>query len=1537
MGKHRLPSLALLPLLLLLPLLPLLPLPSDAAAPQKPIYMVIVPSLLHAGTPEKGCLLFSHLNETVTVRVSMESVRGNQSLFTDLVVDKDLFHCASFTVPQSSSEEVMFFTVQVKGPTHEFRRRSTVLVKNKESLVFVQTDKPIYKPGQTVRFRVVSLDENFHPLNELIPLLYIQDVLQYARDFREESSSPPTQEWMDPQKNRIAQWQNFNLEGGLKQLSFPLSSEPTQGSYKVVIRTESGRTVQHTFSVEEFVLPKFEVKVTVPETITILEEEMNVSVCGIYTYGKPVPGHVTVNICRKYSNPSNCFGEESLAFCEKFSQQLNGRGCFSQLVKTKSFQLKRQEYEMQLDVNAKIQEEGTGCVEETGKGFTKITRTITKLSFVNVDTHFRQGIPFVGQVEYLSIHQAMCYQNSHHSQVLLADGRGTPIPYEMIFIGADEANQYINTTTDKNGLARFSINTDDVMGTSLTVRAKHKDSNVCYGFRWLTEENVEAWHTANAVFSPSRSFVHLESLPDKLHCDHTLEVQARYILNEEVVLELKKLVFYYVVRREVTPVLPTHKALWGVMSKGGIARAGTQVLSVKKGRMKGHFSFYISMETDLAPTARLVLYTILPNGEVVGDTVKYEIENCLANKVDLVFRPNTGLPATRALLSVIASPQSLCGLRAVDQSVLLAKPEAELSPSLVYDLLPVKDLTGFPTGVNQEEEDTNGCIKQNDTYINGILYSPVQNTNEEDMYGLLKDMGLKVFTNVNIHKPKVCERLGINRIPAAYHLVGQGHMDDFLESSESSTETTRSYFPETWIWDLVIVDSTGVAEVEVTIPDTITEWKAGVFCLSNDTGLGLSPMTDFQAFQPFFVELTMPYSVIRGEAFMLKATVLNYLQTCIRVAVQLEDSPDFLAAPEEKQLKSHCICMNERHTASWAVVPKSLGNVNFTVSAEAVDSKELCMNEVPVVPEHGKKDTVIKSLVVEPEGLETEVTVNSLLCPMDSARDEVSEQISLKLPSDVVKDSARASVTVLGDILGSAMQNTQDLLKMPYGCGEQNMVLFAPNIYVLDYLNETEQLTQEIKTKAIAYLNTGYQRQLNYKHQDGSYSTFGDKPGRSHANTWLTAFVLKSFAQARKYIFIDEAHITQALLWLSQQQKDNGCFRSSGSLLNNAMKGGVEDEVTLSAYITIALLEMSLPVTHPVVRNALFCLDTAWKSVRRGVHGSHTYTKALLAYAFALAGNQDTKKEILKSLDEEAVKDDNFVHWTRPQKPSVPADLWFQAQAPSAEVEMAAYVLLAYLTSELAPTQEDLVAATLIVKWLMKQQNSHGGFSSTQLSDTVVALHALSRYGAATFTRAKKAAQVAISSGAFSTKFQVNNDNQLLLQRVTLPTVPGDYTAKVTGEGCVYLQTSLKYSVIPREKEFPFALVVQTLPGTCEDPKAHTSFQISLNISYIGNRSDSNMAIADVKMVSGFIPLKPTVKMLERSVHVSRTEVSNNRVLIYLDKVSNQTLTLSFTVQQDIPVRDLKPAVVKVYDYYEKDEFAVAKYSAPCSADYGNA
>lgn len=66
---------------------------------------------------------------------------------------------------------------------------------------------------------------------------------------------------------------------------------------------------------------------------------------------------------------------------------------------------------------------------------------------------------------------------------------------------------------------------------------------------------------------------------------------------------------------------------------------------------------------------------------------------------------------------------------------------------------------------------------------------------------------------------------------------------------------------------------------------------------------------------------------------------------------------------------------------------------------------------------------------------------------------------------------------------------------------------------------------------------------------------------------------------------------------------------------------------------------------------------------------------------------------------------------------------------------MNAYVVLARLTAQPAPSPEDLTLSMSTIMWLTKQQNSNGGFSSTQ--DTVVALDALSKYGAVTFEKSE--------------------------------------------------------------------------------------------------------------------------------------------------------------------------------------------------------
>uniref|UniRef100_A0A8C4VEX1 Alpha-2-macroglobulin n=1 Tax=Gopherus evgoodei TaxID=1825980 RepID=A0A8C4VEX1_9SAUR len=1313
-------------------------------------YMVLVPFLIHTNVPEKVCIQLTHLNESVTLRATLEYAGENRSLIADVVSEKDVFKCIPFTVLKSSSSSSAFLTVLVKGPTLEFRSRKSVLVKNSESLVFVQTDKPIYKPGQTVLFRIVSLDEDFRPLNEKVGLI-------------------------DPQKNRVYQWREVELNVGLTQLSFPLTSEPIQGTYNVVVQKESGTKLQHPFTVEEYVLPKYEVSVKLPKKITIQDEELKVAICGLYTYGTPVPGLVNVRVCRRFSQSrSRCYGKEAEAVCEEFTRQADVRGCVSNVVKTKIFQLKRKGYKMKIEVQGKITEEGTG-VELTGTGSSEITDTMSKISFEQVDSHYKPGMPFSGQVK-------------------LVDGTDAPMANETIRISIGGNKYEDNYTTNEEGRVWFSIDTVNFTDTSIQINANHKSELNCYDTDWVTPVYGKAAHTATRFYSPSKSFLKIEPVSHTLHCGSNEMIRMHYILKPEAVREQKEIVFYYV-----------------VMAKGGIVRAGTEVHPVGDGERE------LPVGPDIAPLARVLVYTSLPSGEVIASSKDFRIKNCFANKVNLNFSPAEGLPTSDTHLRVGASPGSLCAVRAVDKSVLLMKPEAELSPSSVYDLLPVKEIRGYNYREHHlEEEDNNPCVKLNNIILNGFIYGPVSPDGEGDAYNVLK-------VRTQLFLPKLGKLL---------------------------------LFP----CSCFVTRSVGSADLAVTIPDTITEWKANAFCTSSDTGFGLSQTVSLRAFQPFFMELTLPYSVVRGETFTLKATVFSYLTRCIKVSISLASSDDFRATPVEKEEESYCLCVNGWKTVSWAVTPKSLGNVNFSVSAEALKTDLPCGNEVVEIPDKGWKDTVIKQLLVE---------VGGLFSPC-------------------------------GDILGTAMQNLQQLLQMPFGCGEQNMVLFAPNIYVLDYLNKTGQLSEETKSKTIGYLVT-YQTQLKYKHQDGSYSTFGPRYGAA-----------EFFPFSCYNLELRGRRASGRGLWVNVS-------------LCGSLQGGVDDEVTLSAYITIALLEIPLPITHSVVRNALFCLEA---TAEQG--GNHVYTRALLAYAFALAGKEEKHRALLDSLDKEAVKEDGSIHWQRPGKEPKAELPFYQTRAPSAEVEMTSYVLLAYLTMQPAPSQEDLSLATQIAKWISKQQNPNGGFSSTQ--DTVVALQALSQYGVSAYAKSGGASTVTLqSTGNFQFQFQVDHTNRLLLQHMALPEVPGDYSMGVTGEGCVYVQTNLRYNVLPKLGETPFAMEVHTVPETCDSAKAQRTFNIAINISYTGKRPVSNMVIVDVKMLSGFIPVKSSVRKLEGHHHIHHTELSTNHVLLYMEQVSNVTQSFSFAVEQDFPVQSLKPALAKVYDYYETDEFAIAEYSAPCS------
>nr|XP_020444082.1 alpha-2-macroglobulin-like [Monopterus albus] len=1001
------------------------------------------------------------------------------------------------------------------------------------------------------------------------------------------------------------------------------------------------------------------------------------------------------------------------------------------------------------------------------------------------------------------------------------------------------------------------------------------------------------------------SFLEVVKKNDPLPCDKEQDIFIRYTIVGEV-------------HRFVD-------LMYLVLSRGAISLQGLKRLQIgDKSVTEGEVSFKLKVSPKMAPVVQIVAYVVLPSETVIANSADFPTEKCFSNKVSLKFTPSSAVPQEAVTMRVTAVPGSLCGVSIVDKSVFIKEPGTGLDADKIFNLLPVTSVSYIPYEVQDPTECLTVRAKRS------ILPPYPRGGDNVDAYTIFQNVGLKMATNLLFQLPsclkfkgRVYQQTTLHhyydaeysglRIPPSHAGIAAGFSvgaripvvaaGGYTASQPPPAVTVRTFFPETWIWDLVEVGESGTKDVSLTAPDTITTWEMEAFCLSPH-GFGLAPRKEITVFQPFFLELTLPYSIIRGEHFVLKATVFNYLTNCIMVTVTPEPSSDYTLTPLSGDQYTSCLCGSERKTFSWTMNPSVLGTVNVTVTAEAVASQALCDNEVASVPDRGRIDVVTKPLIVKAEGTEEQKTYNWLLCPNEEA---LTEEMEIHLPENVIDGSARASVSVLGDILGRALKNLDGLLQMPYGCGEQNMALLAPNIYILQYLTNTGQLTPAIKKKATNFLISGYQKQLIYKHGDGAYSTFGSGAG----NTWLTAFVLRSYVKAQSFVYIDPETIEQSKTWLADQQQETGCFLQSGKLFNNRMKGGVSDEVTLSAYITAAFLEMNMSVNASVIHKSLSCLKMSIDDL------SNTYTTALLAYVFTLAGDIETRAHLLQRLDTVALKQGRFLHWSQTSEDA----------SVSLSVEISSYVLLAKLSS--SPTAEDLGYASHIVRWLTSQQNYYGGFSSTQ--DTVAALQALALYAALVFSPTGSST-VTVQSPSGQLTFDVNQKNKLLYQEKMLHDVAGKYSLEVKGTACASVQVSLHYNI-------PTPTVASTLSvevkpeANCTSKSHRPKLTLNLNSLYSGNENTTNMVILDIKMLSGFVPDPQSLKKLEHALLVDRVEQEEDHVLVYIEGLTKDIpVNHQIELVQELPVQNLKPAVVEIYDYYQPSDQVETEYIYSCAA-----
>lgn len=321
----------------------------------------------------------------------------------------------------------------------------------------------------------------------------------------------------------------------------------------------------------------------------------------------------------------------------------------------------------------------------------------------------------------------------------------------------------------------------------------------------------------------------------------------------------------------------------------------------------------------------------------------------------------------------------------------------------------------------------------------------------------------------------------------------------------------------------------------------------------------LDDSLDIEAFQPFFISVNLPYAVKRGEIVTIPVTIFNYLSE------QLETEVKMLNTKEEFQFTNHRqqSLQIKEEMRKLTVPPNGGGGTSFTIAPRKIGHIEIYIEARNSIT----SDTVIHQLTVEPEGIGHEDKQDELLTV--SHDKSTKRTFEANIPTNIVPDSEYLVLTISGDVMATTVENLGKLVQKPSGCGEQNMINMVPNILILDYLKTLSQYKNKttLVERAKNFIDTGYQRELSFRHPNGAYSVFG--PSSSTENNWLTAYVTRFFIKGQKYSAIEGRIIESGLEYLSGQQLDDGSFPHRGFLFDPSH----QNEYGFTAFCLLTFLE----------------------------------------------------------------------------------------------------------------------------------------------------------------------------------------------------------------------------------------------------------------------------------------------------------------------------------------------------------------------------
>lgn len=1450
----------------------------------------------------------------------------------------------------SDDVEHAYLVATSSDPRMVLSKESVVLISRESGFIFIQTDKPIYTPDQEIKIRVIPMNEDRLP-----------------------SSKPVLIDVKNPQGIIVQRW-NSTWSRRFVAHTFELPDIPFIGNNWTVEASYADNTAVKTktvFEVKEYVLPRFSVEIDVGSTEIILPttDKFVITVKSKYVYGKMVRGQAFVSLGVQVD------GRYELCQFRLNEMLSSGQAVFNVSMDDVSQSLHQYWFPdgARLHIEAEVMDQASGHKEKAFDWSIAFALRPIRIAVDGTRFYFKPGLNY-------ELHIQTIWVNRHEAK---------RIPFSLAI-----------TTTSRYGISEESplhrLQTDDTGRFTYNLSTRALDDRIQFriqttDLRFLPTQQASLTVDISAMRTTSRAFIGIQATKNGDNIQVNLFTSETYSSN-------------------ITCM---------VLAQGKILSSAS--VTVHGGR----HAVIIPIQSAMAPKCRLLAYFIKQTStgeEIVSDSVELNVEAmCKTKDLTTNVDDDTVLPGGSSILRVSGAPGSTVGFVAVDKAVYLLNNKGLLTKNLLFEEY-FKHHTGCGNGggrsSNQIFQDSGLTVisntnirvsRRDDTGCNRI--SRKRRSSDEltriidnhpccvagDLFGRnvtgegeCFEEGKSVFnltgsTGCSKVFYKCCKRY----LPYGPQYSGRTGNEGAREYTFRDIDTSpqlqmRSYFPESWLFEEAILDSNGNHSEFLHVPHSITTHVIQAVSLSSADGLCIADSAEILVYQDFFVDVDLPYSIVRMEQTEIRATIYNYRNTTLPCRIYM-NTMEAICSSKTSTISVR-VNPNDAETVRFPIVPLRAGKHPIEIVVRSVGVGDWVRKMVNVINE-GKEERKTVSFWVDPhmqkgrQNSRGDLRVN-ISHPQTTLGLQETD-VDLVLPEETIPGTEQCQAAATGNIMDSVVLTVIDdvdqmLNRIPHGCGEQTMIILAPIVYALKYLHGTNQIQDVHKQRGQRLLSRGIQKLLRFRKTDGSFGIWPHKP----SSTWLTAFVLRVLCEAQKYHHVDEQIMCSGVRYILSKQRPDGAFDDESPIYHKEMLGGNVGDISRTAYILISINECACKPVEAVldIQRAVSYLETNLFYARR------PYSLAITTYALALSNSNRvrTANQLLKLQAKNklfaSTGFNGYRYWEEEIESVGETSPWYRRNSPAINVEVTSYALLAQLQLN------DLDYSKNIVEWLLDKRQSSKEFVSTQ--DTVVALHALSVYNIRTFARDINL-NISLSSSTnaqFQRQLVLTQGDAAVQKSVDNVPVNGKLGVVSRGSGVARMDVDVRYNVNVTENDLcKFIVEVFDKPvkldrlreqgftpedlhcdvcGYCTpiDPDSfpevsdkysvpdlaprirglsnHRSRRYTVGqqtskrmvcleicVSYLGFRQ-LDMPVVDVGLPTGFRVVQGDLDKLKSSGIADNYEVSKRSVTLYLDNIpSMDDLCLQFRVVKEFDVENLQSAKIEVYDYYQEDERCVKFYS----------